>query len=113
MIRGNLSSEANMMLGKIEGFYHTYCSGRVAVSLADMLRNMAAYLDKKTTDILHPEGAKSLVTAFKYKKKQDQLDILSGLRQSGRISRTEDVCLCKNSEERTKLYETAIKKEKY
>ena len=106
MVRGVVSSEGNVLLGKIENAYKRLSKDAKYCSLPTVLRSMAIYLEKKSTGILHPEGFRQLWKRFSRFDKDTQLDIL--LKVGIKRDLLED---CKNSQDRTKLYKQYLKDE--
>lgn len=103
-IRGVVSSEGNVFLGKIENAHKRLSKGAKSSSLPKVLRNMADYLEKPCTGLLHPEGFRQLYKRFSHLDKATQLDILMKVG----INR-ELIQACNNSLDRTKLYKSYIK----
>lgn len=102
-IRGIISSEGNVLIGKIENFFKSRCTG-CKIELPQVLRNIADYLEKEQGP-LHPVGVRQLVKRFKRMGKDKQLDILSEHYDLSVINE------CKNSEQRSKLYRAALVKD--
>ena len=104
-VRGVVSSEGNVFLGRIEKAYKRLSKNASGCSLPVVLRSMAMYLEKESTGILHPEGFRQLYKRFSRLNKDFQLDILMKLG----INR-QRILECKNSKDRTNLYKQYIKK---
>lgn len=101
-IRGVISREANSLVGKIENFYRSRCAGSPN-TIIEALRNIANYLEQEQGP-LHPVGKRQLVKRFSRKSKEEQNLILEQLNAS-----QDEINQCKNSKERTKLYDKALK----
>jgi len=95
-IRGVISSEGNVLIGKIENCFKSRCSISKE-KLPTVLRNIAKYLEKPQGPY-HPVGVRQLVKRFNRKNKKEQIKIL--LMELSEQS----VLACKNSSERSKLY---------
>jgi len=104
LVRGVVSSEGNVLLGRIENAFKRLSRAAKASSLPRILRNMATYLEKEDTGTLHPAGYRQLWKRFKSLNKDIQLDILKKLG----VNR-EQLSKCTNSDERTNLYKQLIK----
>ena len=100
-IRGVISNQSNVLLGKAENSFRSRCSA-TDLSLPEVLRNLADYLEQSQGPY-HPVGLRQLTKRFGRMKKGEQESILSlqGIPE-GEIKR------CKNSKERTKLYRKAL-----
>jgi len=104
MVRGVVSSEGNVLLGKIENAHKRLSQNAKGCSLSVVLRSMADYLEKKSTNILHPEGYRQLYKRFSRLDKHTQLDILM------KVGIMRDLIQsANNSNERTKLYKQYLK----
>jgi hypothetical protein len=103
-IRGVVSSEGNVLLGKIENAYSRLSAHSKGCSLSVVLRSIADYLEKPSSGLLHPVGYRQLYKRFKNFNKDFQLDILLKLG----INR-QRISECKNSKDRTNLYKEYIK----
>lgn len=99
-IRGIISSEGNVLIGKIENFFKSRCS-KCQAKLPQVLRNIANYLEREQGP-LHPVGVRQLVKRFKRMGKIDQINILSSHYDIEKINE------CKNSEQRSKLYRATL-----
>lgn len=104
-VRGVVSSEGNVFLGRIEKAYKRLSKHAKGCSLPVVLRSMAMYLEKESTGVLHPEGFRQLYKRFSRLNKDFQLDILLKLG----INR-QRILECNNSKDRTNLYKQYIKK---
>ena len=102
-IRGIISSEGNVLIGKIENFFKSRCS-KCQIELPQVLRNIAIYLEREQGP-LHPVGVRQLVKRFKRMGKVEQLVILSAHYEKAIINE------CKNSEQRSKLYRATLVEE--
>ena len=106
MVRGVVSSEGNVLLGKIENAYKRLSKDAKYCSLPTVLRSMAIYLENKSTGILHPEGYRQLYKRFSRLSKDLQLDILM------KVGIKRDLIQqCKNAKDRTKLYKQYLRDE--
>ena len=103
-IRGVVSSEGNAFLGRIENAHKRLSKNARHCSLPTVLRSMAIYLEKPSSNLLHPEGFRQLYKRFSRLDKGSQLDILLKLG----IYR-ELIQACNNSADRTKLYKSYLK----
>jgi hypothetical protein len=63
-VRGVISRQANTLIGKMENIYTSMCKGDPN-ALPDVLENIAAYLRKEDSKILHPVGLNQLTSRFK------------------------------------------------
>ena len=95
-IRGVISSEGNVLLGKIENCFKSRCS-KCPITLPEVLRSIADYLEKPQGPY-HPVGVRQLVKRFIRMSKKDQINILLEKYDESIIK------TCKNSTERSKLY---------
>lgn len=103
MIRGVISRQANILLGKIENCYLRMCKGDKEF-LPVTLEALASYLDKSKTEYLHPVGAKQLANRFLRMKKAEQEQTLFELNAEKSV-----VHSCTNAKERTSIYSSIIK----
>jgi hypothetical protein len=103
-VRGVVSSEGNVLLGRIENAFKRLSRGAKRASLPTILRNMASYLEQDDLQLLHPEGFRQLYKRFYSLSKDLQLDILLKFGTN-----REDISKCKNAKERTELYKQIIK----
>ena len=97
-IRGVIDRDANQFEGKITGAFRRYGT-RAEVNLPTALRNMADYIERKHTGIMHPKGIVTLVKRFKNKPAHEQKHILHGCGFT-----EEHILECKNKAERGKLF---------
>ena len=97
-IRGVISNSANTILGKAEQHYATFMKGKTQLTLADILRNCADYLEGGDTGILHPTGVSELLRKFKQMKKHEQEHYLH---ECGYCEET--IAAAKNKLDRAKL----------
>ena len=101
-VRGVIDNNANSLLGVCERKFFSYYSGKPK-DLPDVLRNMANYLEKGETGILHPVGLNQLTNRFAKLPKDEQVAILAfGIKES-------EINACKNNKQRKALYRTLIK----
>lgn len=98
-VRGVISNEANVLIGKIENFYKSRCAKSIN-DLPTCLRQIAKYLEQDQGP-LHPVGLRQLTKRFKNKKKTDQISLLEEMGIDGSE--------CRNSKERASLYREAYK----
>ena len=98
-VRGVISNQANVLVGKIENFFKSRCAHSVN-DLPTCLREIANYLEQQQGP-LHPVGLRQLTRRFKNKKKTDQIAILEEMG----IDHQD----CKNRTQRAELYRKAIK----
>tara|TARA_R100000388_G_scaffold58831_1_gene43280 strand:+ start:132 stop:578 length:447 start_codon:yes stop_codon:yes gene_type:complete len=103
-VRGVVSSEGNVLLGRIENAFKRLSRSAKRASLPTILRNMATYLEKKDTNIIHPEGFRQLYKRFYSLPKDYQLDILLKFGTN-----RDDISKCKNAKQRTDLYKKILK----
>jgi len=96
-IRGVISSEGNILIGKLENCFRSRCVSS-QLSLPRVLRNIAAYLEAEQGPY-HPVGVRQLVRRFSRKTKEEQYDILQAYQYPLQVIEE-----CKNSAERAKLY---------
>ena len=101
-VRGVIDNNANSLLGVCERKFFSYCAGKPE-QLPQVLRNMASYLEKKETGIMHPVGLNQLANRFSKLPKSEQVRILAyGIKES-------EINACKNNKQRKALYRTLIK----
>ncbi len=94
--------EANTFLGRVENSFRRFGTSS-EVSLSSILRNMADYLDKGDTNILHPVGLKQLAGRFGRLPVGQQEFALMGLK----VKKSE-INACTNSKQRTSLYRNSL-----
>jgi len=104
LVRGVIDLNANNLIGAIENKFLSYCSGNKK-DLPQVLRNIADYLEKPQSDILHPVGLNQLVNRFKNHSKDEQIKLLSQFLYFDENK----IKSCNNQKDRTKLYRTFIK----
>lgn len=77
-LRKVLTRESNMLLGKIENYYHRYLRGKnLPITLSDILRNIAIYLEQDYSKMpIHPKHINVLISRFRSLKKEQQELIL-------------------------------------
>jgi len=63
-VRGVISRQANTLIGKVENIFTSMCKGDPQ-ELPEVLENIAVYLRKDDTKILHPVGLNQLTSRFK------------------------------------------------
>jgi len=64
MVRGVISRVGNSLIGKIENFLGSRCRQKPE-NFPKILRNIADYLERKQSEVLHPEGLTQLTKRFK------------------------------------------------
>jgi hypothetical protein len=102
-IRGVISRQANVLLGKIENCYLRMCKGDKEF-LPVTLEATASYLEGARTNVMHPTGAKQLANRFLRMKKAEQEQTLFELNAEKSV-----VNACTNAKERTNIYSSIIK----
>ena len=104
MVRGVISRVGNSLLGKVENFL----ARRVGAKPKDfpkILRNMADYLERESTDVLHPVGLTQLTKRFSNNLTSlEQKSVLEDLRVDPR-----DIELCTNAKKRAELFRRLTK----
>lgn len=100
-VRGVVSRTGNALLGKIENFYFSRCSG-TPEKLPEVLRAMASYLEQEQGP-LHPKGATQVTNRFAAKPKPYQVATLQQLGVPADV-----IDSCKNSQQRSKIYRDTI-----
>lgn len=95
-IRGVISSEGNVLIGKIENCFKSRCV-ECELSLPDVLRKIASYLEMRQGPF-HPVGVRQLVRRFIRMPKEKQMAILSTKYT------IEEIRECDNATDRSKLY---------
>jgi len=113
MVRGVIDRQANAFMGRIESAYKRLSLEVRQKPLPEMLRAVASFLEQPDTDVLHPVGARDNIKRFRNSSKDKQLELLEGLREVGMLDRETDILACKNSDERTDLFASAIKADKW
>lgn len=103
-IRAVISREANTMLGKIENIHRSICKGDPK-DLPKVLINIADYLKRERTGILHPVGLKQLASRFKRNLPKEEQEF--ALKKMG--AKKSEINCCKNVNDRTALYRSLIK----
>lgn len=100
-IRGVISSEGNVLIGKAENFYRSRCKC-ADQELPDVLRNIADYLEQPQGP-LHPHGVRQLTRRFQKQGKGLQVATLLALGlEVGTIA------AASNAKQRGKLYREAL-----
>jgi len=104
MVRGVISRVGNSLIGKIENFLASR-GGQKPDSFPKILRNIADYLERKNTEVLHPVGLTQLTNRFGNSlTAQEQYDVLEDLGAS-----EEELEACTNIKHRKALYRTLTK----
>jgi len=95
-VRGVISSEGNVLIGKIENCFRSRCVDS-DLELPNVLRRIALYLEQDQGPY-HPVGVRQLVKRFARMVKEDQYTIL--------LTHycVESIEECSNSTDRAKLY---------
>ncbi len=101
MIRGVLSREGNILLGKFEKYLRDFCPKVPREDYPEIAYSLAQYLKRGDTKDLHPVGLKQLASRFSRRPVREQLHVLEGLGVQ-----LEGVT---NNAFRTKLYREAMK----
>ncbi len=83
-IRGVLSRTGNSLLGKAENFFYRFCAKSTDLTLPQVLRRAAEYLERRETGLLHPVGLKQLVRKFQQLPADKQREILRGMGESSK-----------------------------
>lgn len=104
LIRGVISREANSLVGRVENYFYRYCESKCTCPPEQAVHNVAKYLEDYRTDILHPVGAKQLISRFKRKIKSEQEEILKDLK-----AKKCEIKACTNTKDRAKIYGSLIK----
>ncbi len=102
MVRGVISMEGNTFLGRVENSFRRFGTSS-ELSLSEVLRNIADYLDQGDTDYLHPVGLKQLASRFNRLVLEDQVFALKMLK-----AKKSEIKACTNSKQRTSLYRKLI-----
>jgi hypothetical protein len=105
-IRNIIHRQSNAFIGKIENAWKRYGSNNCRLTLPQVLRRIAKYIENGTTDIMHPVGMKQKVSRFSRLSKSDQLHFfVKGLKVN-----KDKINACKNQNDRTKLYREELLK---
>jgi len=102
MVRGVVSMEGNTFLGRVENSFRRFGTTS-SEDLPTILRNMAKYLEKECTNVLHPVGLKQLSGRFSRLNVDDQVFALKKLG-----AKKSEIKTCTNSKKRTILYRKLI-----
>jgi len=113
MVRGVIDGEINAFVGRIENAFKRLSLEVRQKPLPEMLRAVASFLERPHTDVLHPVGARDNIKRFRNGSKDKQLELLEGLREVGMLDRETNILDCANSAERTDLFASAIKADKW
>lgn len=104
MVRGVISRVGNSLIGKIENFLVSR-GGQKPESFSKILRNIADYLDRENTQVLHPVGLTQLTSRFgNYLTSQEQYSVLGDLGAS-----EEELEACTNVNHRKALFRKLTK----
>jgi hypothetical protein len=104
-IRGVISRQANTLIGKMENIYTSMCKGDPK-ALPDVLENIATYLRKEDSKILHPVGLNQLTSRFKNNLlKEDQCFLLHLLGATH-----SEIDTYSNTSKRVKAFKKLLKK---
>ena len=101
-IRQVISREANSFLGKVENDFRRR-GGVANCDLPSALMNLAKYLRRERSGILHPTGATQLTKRFKRLPLEKQVKILHRFGYS-----QDEIQAAKNAENRGKMYRDVI-----
>ena len=104
MVRGVISNGANVLLGKFEKGMKRYAP-ECRLELAVVLDNMAKYLRRPNSLILHPIGCTQLCKRFKGYKVQKQNRMLRALGADRKM-----ITSCRNPSQRAKMYRSLLTK---
>lgn len=96
-IRGVISNEANLLIGKIENFFRSRCS-LSEVDLREALENIAFHISREQSTY-HPIGLRQVVKRFYGVKAGKQIAILEGMGAT-----EEELEKAKNKRKRANLY---------
>ena len=99
-VRGILHRQSNAFIGKIENAWNRYGKNNSKISLPNVLRRIAHYLEQDTTDIMHAVGMKDKVSRFSRMKKGDQVNFLTKVLKC----KKDEIEACNNQSDRTRLY---------
>lgn len=104
MVRGVISRVGNSLIGKIENFLTSRCRQKPE-SFPKILRNIADYLERKDTDVLHPVGLTQLTKRFvQTLTSQEQYAVLRDLGGD-----EESLEACKNAKHRAAYFRQLTK----
>ena len=103
MVRGVISMEGNTLLGRVENSFRRFGTSS-NIGLPSVLRNMANYLEKDCTGLLHPVGLKQLSSRFRRLILDDQLLILKSIG-----AKKNEIKSCTNAKQRSNLLNQIIK----
>ena len=79
-VRQVISGTANALIGKIENFARTYMAGKTNLSLPDVLRNVADYLEEDYSENpFHPNHRKVVRRLFLKTRRDEQVKALNEL----------------------------------
>ena len=101
-VRGVISDEANLILGKLDNAIRRYGSTS-SLNTVQIIKNILDYYLRESTGILHPVGAKQLCTSFRRLRKNEQNEYLLNLNID--IS---EIKACINNKDREKLFRKAL-----
>ena len=104
MVRGVISRVGNSLIGKIENFLTSRCRQKPE-SFPKILRNIADYLERKQTEVLHPVGLTQLTKRFEQTLTADEQYAV--LRDIG--GNEQDIESCTNSKHRAALFRKLTK----
>ena len=106
MVRAVISRMGNSLLGKIENYLYKRC-GQSPKNFPTILRNIADYLEREQTDVLHPVGLTQLTKRFRNNLTSDEQYSL--LRDIGASEEVLDHCT--NSKHREFLFRKLTKQQ--
>ena len=104
LVRGVLHRQSNAWAGKIENAWKRYGANNSKFTLSEALSGLADYLERPSTNIMHPVGLKQKVGRFSRLPKEMQENIL--LKNNKKI----DISACNNQKTRTALFRKSILK---
>lgn len=104
MVRGVISRVGNSLIGKIENFLGSRCRQNPK-DFPRILRNIADYLERKQTQVLHPVGLTQLTKRFaNHLTADEQYAVLRGLGGTD-----EEIEACTNVRHRKALFRQLTK----
>lgn len=108
LVRGCIHRQANAWEGKVFNAWKRYGGNNANVKYSNALRNLADYIDRESSGILHPKGVTDLCKRFSRLSKENQLFSLKLLGYKNK-----EINACINSRERVKLYRQFLTQNKY
>lgn len=105
MVRGVISRVGNSLIGKVENFLKSR-AGADEKDFPKILRNIADYLERKDTDVLHPVGLTQLTKRYiNNLTAAEQVAVLLDLNGEEEV-----ISACKNAKQRAAYYRQLTKK---